>query len=172
MLRLHRGNLYIFTILWIVSVRVAVLYSEGISPWTLQWNLGVWEIICWKYLESVSIDRCTLYIGAITPHVTPLNLFLLLNQLECTKKVCWFGEWDGNNVRLLKLVSLLSFFCGYFLAISGLFGLHHNGLFTFGLSDWTTRTIGLSQFVLKRLLDYSNWTYGSSGLSKFGLHSK
>ena len=73
---------------------------------------------------------------------------------------------------LLKLVSLLSFFCGYFLAISGLFGLHHNGLFTFGLSDWTTRTIGLSQFVLKRLLDYSNWTYGSSGLSKFGLHSK
>ena len=64
------------------------------------------------------------------------------------------------------------FLCGYFLAISGLFGLHHNGLFTFGLSDWTTRTIGLSQFVLKRLLDYSNWTYGSSGLSKFGLHSK
>ena len=57
---------------------------------------------------------------------------------------------------LLKLVSLLSFFCGYFLAISELFGLHHNGLFTFGLSDWTTMTIGLSQFVLKRLLDYSN----------------
>ena len=98
---------------------------------------------------------------------------LLTNSGQKSVLVWWMGwEFWLSNVRLLKLVSLLSFFCGYFLAISGLFGLHHNGLFTFGLSDWTTRTIGLSQFVLKRLLDYSNWTYGSSGLSKFGLHSK
>ena len=84
----------------------------------------------------------------------------MTNSGQKSVLVWWMGwEFWLSNVRLLKLVSLLSFFCGYFLAISWLFGLHHNGLFTFGLSDWTTRTIGLSQFVLKRLLDYSNWTW-------------